>query len=447
MSSPHSVMIRCLNLATVCSMIFFTAGCSKNAEQLARIKQLEQELQDQQSANESFQRQTEELEKTNSEFRVKITQIEQELKFEKNKATTAQQELETLRKAKAAEEQRAISEAPAKKLAAVKSGFDQQLAAIFSIEGDVSKGRGVVIKTDGKTWLYSSARIFSGNTKLAIKTPSGTAVTKFGEFQIAMDSPICRLEIQQEMPASFEIAPTGTVENSVSFITAVPSPETGTMQAIECLSTDSAGNEFGLDAINNENSSGCPVASTDTGKLVAIFAQAAPPVSLWPDSQAMTDALPRAHRINRAIEWKKSTITAFLSEHRKINEINATTRLLQALALIRANSNGLLVDALVAGTDISVLQILEQNASLPLVVELKKLHADLSGKGVRLAERDISRRLTRSLEDAASIGKRQVQDLKAAPISPYHKPLAEQSLKWRADADQAVAAMIASLPK
>ena len=103
MNSPHSIMIRFLNLGTACTMIFFTAGCSKNAEQLAKIKQLEQELQDQQSTNESLQSRTEELEKTNSALSVKVTQIEQEVNFEKNKANTAQQELETLRKAKAAE--------------------------------------------------------------------------------------------------------------------------------------------------------------------------------------------------------------------------------------------------------------------------------------------------------------------------------------------------------
>jgi hypothetical protein len=428
-------------------MILASVGCSKNTEQLAKIKELEQDRETLQSESDNLRSRIKDLEKSNSELKTKTAMAEQETKNAKNLAATAQRELERMSKAKEAELERARSEAPAKKLAAVKSGFEQQLAAIVSIEGDVSKGRGVVVKADGKTWLYSSPQVFSGNSKLSIKGAAGTAVTKFGEFQIAADSPVCRLEILQDMPASFEIAPDATVEASASFMTTTPASEGGPLQAIESLSTDVADHEFGIDASGTEQSIGCPVVAMDSGKIVGILALAPPAATLWPDAALPAPALPRAQRINRTIDWKKSTIAAFMAEQRKIDEINNTSRLLHALALIRGTSSGLTLDAQVAGTSTSVNQILGQNSALPLVAELKKLQTDLSGTGLKMSDRDIARRLGGSFQQAIAIGRRQLQDLKITTVSPYNKPLAEESLKWRAEADEAITASIQGLAK
>lgn len=432
-----------------CTLPFFTTACSKNADQQTKIKQLEQELQDQKHDNEKLRTYQEKIEREKSELKTKANQAEQAANIAKGQAATAQREAESLRAAKTAEVARTRSETPAKKIEARKSGFDEQLAAILIIDGDVSKGRGFLVKADGKTWLYSSAQSFSGNTKLTIKDSSGNIVTKLGEFQVSADSPVVRLEIQQEMPVSFELAPDGTVEASSSLMTASPSAETGALQAIECHPTDIVGNDFGLDA-SGEQSSGLPVVATDSGKVVAILAQAPPTIALWPDPQAgafVDPVPPRAHRVNRSIDWKKSTIAAFLAERRKIDEINSTTRLLHAVAQVRFAGTELQIDGAITDSNLSIRQILDQNAALPMVVELKKLESDLSAKKVRASERDISRRVDRCFQEAASIGRRQTQDLKVANFSFLHKPSAEAALKWRAEADKALAATIASLPK
>ena len=432
-----------------CTLPFFTTACSKNGEQQTKIKQLEQELQDQKNDNEKLRTYQQKIEREKSELKTKANQAEQAANIAKGQAATAQREAESLRAAKTAEVARTRSETPAKKIEASKSGFDEQLAAILNIQGDVSKGRGFLVKSDGKTWLYSSAQSFSGNTKLTIKDSSGNAVTKLGEFQVSADSPVVRLEIQQEMPVSFELAPDGTVEASSSLMTASPSAETGALHAIECHPTDIVGNDFGLDA-SGEQSSGLPVLATDDGKVVAILAQAPPAIALWPDPQAgafVDPVPPRAHRVNRTIDWKKSTIAAFLAERRKIDELNSTTRLLHAVAQIRFAGNELQLDGSITDSNLTIRQILDQNAALPMVVELKKLHSDLSAKKVRASERDISRRVDRSFQEAAGIGRRQTQDLKVANFSFPHKPSAEAALKWRAEADKALAATIASLPK
>lgn len=432
-----------------CALPFFTTACSKNADQQTKIKQLEQELQDQKHDNEKLRTYQEKIEREKSELKTKANQAEQAANIAKGQAATAQREAESLRAAKTAEVARTRSETPAKKIEDRKSGFDEQLAAILIIDGDVSKGRGFLVKADGKTWLYSSAQSFSGNTKLTIKDTSGNVVTKLGEFQVSADSPVARLEIQQEMPVTFELAPDGPVEPASSLMTASPSAETGALHAIECHPTDIVGDNFGLDA-SGEQSSGLPVVATDSGKVVAILAQAPPTMALWPDPQAgafVDPVPPRAHRVNRSIDWKKSTIAAFLAERRKIDEINSTTRLLHAVAQVRFAGTELQIDGSITDSNLSIRQILDQNAALPMVVELKKLESDLSAKKVRASERDISRRVDRCFQEAASIGRRQTQDLKVANFSFLHKPSAEAALKWRAEADKALAATIASLPK
>ncbi len=454
MTSPQSTMTlrftkRAAAACFACALPFFTTACSKNADQQTKIKQLEQELQDQKHDNEKLRTYQEKIEREKSELKTKANQAEQAANIAKGQAATAQREAESLRAAKTAEVARTRSETPAKKIEDRKSGFDEQLAAILIIDGDVSKGRGFLVKADGKTWLYSSAQSFSGNTKLTIKDTSGNVVTKLGEFQVSADSPVARLEIQQEMPVTFELAPDGPVEPASSLMTASPSAETGALHAIECHPTDIVGDNFGLDA-SGEQSSGLPVVATDSGKVVAILAQAPPTMALWPDPQAgafVDPVPPRAHRVNRSIDWKKSTIAAFLAERRKIDEINSTTRLLHAVAQVRFAGTELQIDGSITDSNLSIRQILDQNAALPMVVELKKLESDLSAKKVRASERDISRRVDRCFQEAASIGRRQTQDLKVANFSFLHKPSAEAALKWRAEADKALAATIASLPK
>lgn len=453
MNSPHSNMsTRLPQLASALmagGVTLLATGCSDDTEHKARIKDLEQEVQNYQGENQNLLSRTQELEAKNSELKEQAGNFEREATQAKRMAEDAQRALESMRAAKAAEVEQARSEAPEKKLAAVKSELSQQLAAVVSIDGDVSKGRGLIVKADGKTWLYASPQTLSGNSKLAITGPSGTTLNKFGEFQVAADSPLCRLEILQEVAPAFELAPDAKVEPLAGFITASPSTEGGPLQALECRSSDVTANDFGLETYLTEQSAGCPVIAADSGKVVGMLAPSTAAASLWPDPlQAgyANPVTPRVQRINRTIEWRKSTLAAFLTERRKLDEFNQITRLLGALALVRYSTTGLELDGTIAGTSVTVSQVLEQNPSLPLVGELKKLHADLtSTKGVRLAGRDITRRLDRVFQDAVSIGKRQTQDIKVATLSPFHRTLAENSLKWRTEADQAMAKAIQNL--
>jgi hypothetical protein len=313
------------------------------------------------------------------------------------------------------------------------------------IEGDVTSGRGAVIQADGKTWLYSSTPVFSGNTKFTIKGPDGTALTKLGVLQVAADANLARLEILQEMPVKLDLDSAATVDATTKLLAACAGPNNTAPQMIECQAARTTGNDIELESSNIAQSTGCPLFSAQSGKVIGILSagSAAAPPSLWPVPQQASadDTNTRAARLNRTITWKPITVAAFLAERRKIDEMNKTTRLLQALAGVRVSGDTLQLSGPLGGAT-TVLKELEQNAALPMVAELMKLNSALTDTKTRVAARDITRRLSSILGQANSASARQVQDMKTIVFSFCHRPAAELALKWRAEADQALNASL-----
>ena len=115
----------------------------------------------------------------------------------------------------------------------------------------------------------------------------------------------------------------------------------------------------------------------------------------------------------------------------------------QAEEALRFIGSGMVIDTLggagnLGGANMTVLKVLDQNTSLPMVAELMKIKTDLADKKVRSSARDITRRVASILGQAKSASTRQVQEMKTVVFSPYHRPAAELALKWRGEADQAL---------
>ena len=438
-----------------CAVALPLASCS-NKKDKADIESLKQEVLDREASLDSLRTRSEDLERKNSELTSKANEAD-------NKATTLQSQLdqiktdlETLRNAKSAEATaQTRSQSPAKVLETAKAQLTKQLAAVVMVEGDVTSGRGTVVHADDKTWLYTTPQVFSGNAKFSIKSADGTNISKFGTFQFAADANLVRLEIQQEMPVKFEVDHAAAVEATtplmaVSGGTGGTGTAATTPQANECHATRTVGNDFEIESYALQQSGGCPVIGGESGKVVAIIGSPEPAPTLWPNPQPTygTDQNIRAARLNRTIDWKTTTIGGFLGERHKIEDINRTTRLLYALAAVKVNGESLQLDAPLGGAgnlggaNMSVLKVFDQNTSLPMVAELMKIKADLADKKVRIAARDISRRVSSILSQAKSASTHQVQDLKSVVFSPYHRPAAELALKWRAEADQVLNATI-----
>lgn len=440
-----------LAVLSACAMAFGTSSCSKSTELKAQVASMEQDLKERQTDIEDLRERIRVLEKENAELRDKGRSAEHAANETKNSLQLAQNDLEALRKARTADQERAKAQSPQQLLTNAKNQLNQQLAAVVTIEGDVASGRGFVVQADGKTWLYSTSQAFSGNTKLAVKDSSGTVLNKFGEFQMAADSSVVRLELQQDVPTKFEIAPPANIEPNANLVTLTIPREGGAVQLLECRALQAVGNDVELDVYGTEQSVGCPVIGADSGKIVGVLGSGSAAVGpLWPNSpdpSSEADPRPRVQRLNRPLEWKTSNIGAFLAERKKIDELNKSTRLLRALSVVRPATTGLVLDGVVANGNVSARQVLEQNAANPVVAELVKFNTTLTSQKVKVAERDINRRVGAALEEAARASRKLAQELKALPISNYHRPLAEAALKWQAEAEAAVAEIVASLTR
>jgi hypothetical protein len=426
-------------------------SCSKNEEQKAEIESLRQEILDRDANIASLESRSTELDHRNSELDGKARDAEQKAGQLENQLNQAKNELETLRQAKAAEVAQAPTQTPSQTSEATKTQLGKQLPAILVIEGDVTSGRGTIIQADGKTWLYSAAQVFSGNSKFTIKGADGVAITKSGGFQIAADATLVRLEIQQEMPVKLELDGKAAVDATTPLLAVSAEPNGTALQVLECLITRTDGNDFDLEANTIPPSYGCPLLSAQSGKVIAIFSSGpggdAP--SLWPNAQPATGAAPRtrAARLNRNVVWKPTTIASFLGERRKIDDMNKITRLLHALAAMRVTGESLQLDGTLGGGNTTASKVLAENAALPMVAELLKIQADLTGKKMGMSARDLKRRIVSVLGQAESASTRQVQEMKGLVFSSCHRPLAELALKWRAEADQAVKTTLDTLSR
>lgn len=423
-----------------CAVALPLASCSKNEEQKAEIESLRQEVQDREANLAAIQSRSQDLERKNSELNDKANEAESKTRQLESQLNQAKAELDALQKAKTAEVAKTASATPSQSLETTKNQLTKQFPAILLIEGDVSSGRGTVIQADGKTWLYSAPHVLSGNSKVTIKGADGTALTQLGAFQIAADSNLVRFEIQQEMPVKLEFDATATVDATTRLVAADAGPNNAALQVVECSAARTTGNDFEFDGNSNPQSYGCPLLSAQSAKVIGIISPGpAAATTVWPDTQQAIASTQtnRAARLNRPIDWKASTLGAFFNERRKIDDLNKTTRLLHALAGVQVVGVALQLEGPLGGNT-TVRKVLEQNASLPMVVELMKIQADLAGKKVGIAPRDIKRRIASILSQAKATSARQVQDLKGIAFSSYHRPAAELALKWRGEADQAV---------
>ena len=439
-----------------CAVALPLASCS-NKKDKTEIQSLKQDVSERDSSLDSLRSRSEELERKNSELTSKVNEAENRANTLQSQFDQVKADLDALRNAKSSEAAvQARTQSPAKNLENTKAKVAKQIAAVVLIEGDVSSGRGTVVQADGKTWLYTSPQVFSGNAKFSIKNTDGTAVSKFGAFQFATDANLVRLEIQQEMPVKFEVDNAATIEattplTAVSATPAAAGSAATEPQPNECHATRTSGNVFEIESYALQQCGGCPVLSAESGKVVAIISSPETPPTLWPNTQAAygTDQNIRAARLNRSIDWKSTTIATFLGERHKIEDINRTTRLLYAFAAVKINGESLQLEGSlggaaggIGGTTTTVLKVLEQNTTLPMVAELMKAKTDLADKKVRSSARDINRRVSSILSQAKSASVRQAQDMKSVVFSPYHRAAAELALKWRAEADQALSTAI-----
>lgn len=430
--------------APVIATAVFLTGC-KDEEQIRKVKELEEQAAGQASEIESLGNRLQETEKERDKLKGDLADASREANAAKQQAAQFQKQMEAMRKIEEAARETARNATRRNPSEESKSAVQKLLPAIWMIEGDQGSCRGIATEADGKTWLYFPATSLKGSAKLAVKDASGATVTKFGEFQIAADANLARLEIKQDVPVRIKLDMGAALGENPGILTTSIAAEGGAVKVDETQAGTVSANDIEFGSYNTAAIHGFPLFSAETGALLGItLPDASTAADLWETPQATPTGLSHAARLNRTIDWKPSNMGALLAERRKIDELVRFTRLIDAVALLRPTATGLNTQAMVAGGSTSVRQILDSYKTTPGVPELIKLDESLAAQKVRISDADIKRQFSGLAGSFANSSRKAAADLKTVKPSPCYKSDAENALKWNEAAEKRLSEALAS---
>ena len=320
-----------------------------------------------------------------------------------------------------------------------------KLPAAVSIEGDITRGSGVLVKEDGKVWLYTSAHVLSGNQKFTITGAGGRKLARFGELQLAGETDLARLEVKDDAAAvAIEWAP----------------PERSPRENMGLLVP--AGDQIGISAVLGRPADGQPVEimggrdrapggmvldQNDAALLGILIRTGGGRAGLFelPGEPAFE---PKGFflRPGPATEWTAVQVPAFLAEGRALAEYDRMTRLTMALATIKAGGGAIRFEG-VLGTRTSPVEVLEQHRQIAAVAELLDLHAGTDTRKIKMNEQDARRKLVGILNSIAAAVRQSTGGFDPAKFNGFHRAAARQSAAWRASAEQSMREAIAVIGK
>jgi hypothetical protein len=416
-------------------------GC-EDKEAQAEIERLESEAADLRIAADEARKRSKELEGSVQELRREVTELKMELKGSAGKLRIAEREVERMKKREESL-QAAKERAPSRKEqeAAGKAAAEKHLEALVTIKGDVSEGKGFLVKADDKTWIYLAPGLLAGNSKLEVTQAGGGELEKFGAFQLAADAALARLEVLGEVDHALTVADAGELDSGA--------PLLGIGEDGEFTTGRSYGTEpkiLKADSRFTSNALGSPVFDGATGDLLGIMLQGeGVKRELWPRTGGQNYAGRNvASRLNREITWNDSSIGGFLDEARAIADADRMTRLLSAFLAVPPGEGGLNFDVPVGG-GITAKQLFSEHKDLSAVRSLADLDDWLRGSGARASTKDKNKKFASVYGEMGRTSKRDTAVFEARKFSSYHAEDAAQSLEWRKDAEEKLAAMVKGL--
>lgn len=311
--------------------------------------------------------------------------------------------------------------------------------ALATITGDKSTGTGFVVATGGKLYLYTSASVLAGNTRLSITNTAGTKFTKFGNLEVAEKASFVRIELLEAaaVPA-LKLADDDAKVDSETAVTCLATDAAGTVVSGNSVAQGQSDESVNVDLAMLRGKTSGPLLESATGKVLAIVIDTAaePQRQLWTEPPAADQAQDigtlRAVRLNRHLLWKAVPIATFLADARKITDFNRLTCVTEALAALNTSS-GLGLDTVLSGSHTAI-SVLTAAKDLPIATSVISLRDDLASKRYHLGEADLKKRIANLVASATSLLQRSETDFVPAKINPYHRPLAEDAVKWRKDA-------------
>ncbi|MEO0016769.1 MAG: hypothetical protein RLZZ522_52 [Verrucomicrobiota bacterium] len=430
-------------LAVSSIVVLALSGCTNKRQEL-KIKTLETQLDSlQEQLNETVNSNDKELslqQQATRTLEIETTEQINQLTQERDRLAA---ETATLKQQIARAEAERLARIPKNTSAPAQPEFDPTketkfTQALVTITGDVTTGTGFVVQTEGKRYLYSPTATLIGNSRLTVTTASGEKLTKFGDLQAAEGCAVIRLELlEADALTALQIAPESTRVSSANKVACLG------LTAGSAAITGTLGNAFGqnhefieLDPTLLANRSGGPVIDTTTGQVLGIITPPAPAhTSLW-EARAAPGVLPlSASRLNRALAWQPMPVAAFLAEAKKIADFDRLTRVAQALGVLVPSPNGLGAQVAVADSHTAI-AILTAAKEFLFAAEAATLHQQLATKSARVSGADLKKRVASFYASATAHLKRNDEAFQATQFSPYHRKAADDSIRWRKEAEQ-----------
>ncbi len=450
--------IVCVSISGCC----FLGSCQENEGQAELIKELNEEIEDiaflsdtNEELNEELQEKVDHLTRENLKLQNELLEKERHMLSLQSKLSSPENEEHLLggemasylsrEKTSSDSSNGRALEREALEDDSLKVSKDESVKAIVLITGKGGKGTGFFVKVGRTIYLYTAAHVLSGNSSLKIRSLDGREYKKFGKIEVAHGLDLVRMPVLSRVPFALSLPKSGAIQVDTEIV-AIGNAGGGSVfthskGAVNGIGPDS----FEISAEVIPGSSGGPILAPD-GRTVygAVTHGMAGEKDVWARQTRYANVRRFGARLDRKIKWHQASLSTFLKEKTKIDQLDKGTRLLFAISALGVDRDGFHFRAEISD-NLTVLDILNENLDVESVRGLlniqKQMRAQKIKEDIGMTKRRLSYFYSAILKDSD----RQVSSLQGYGLTPYHKDLAKASYRWRDDANRAVKASMKRL--
>ncbi|MBB5351164.1 S1-C subfamily serine protease [Haloferula luteola] len=322
------------------------------------------------------------------------------------------------------------------------------LNSMVMIEGDQGKGSGFICRVDGGYYVYTAAHVLSGQSRLEVKLVSGQVLREFAYLEASESADLVRLRLSHPVNDFLEVASGKGAEEPALGVKVVAIGDSGGLSTVTRLNGKVAGVGTGQLEIDNQviqGNSGGPVLLENCWKVAGLVTHGVQNRDdVFSAGTRFAQVRRFACRLDLPHRWRQLSVSDFLGEAKRIDELDRVTRLVFALAALTPTQAGLRLDTQMKG-GMTVLSIFEENKEMRVVRQLMQMNRELAEKKLLTSEKDLIKKYREIYYSALNGSKGQADEFAPERYSYYHRESAKASKEWRLKANQLLAAQVRNL--